>query len=158
MAKLLRGQQVYDENGTRLGVTIFYLVGGDLRTGWLSEADITGLTLAQIKALAQSVADADPGLPGETDDLFNFADEAKDDFDNLPGWATWTGAEAEDYVHSLIFNGDDETTIHAQIDAQVTNLNTAKEAIKSIASEIIDIRNTLEKAARAIMYLRDIYQ
>lgn len=66
------------------------------------------------------------GLPDET--LFPDVTvplQAKDDFENLPGWATWTGQEAADWI-----------------DANVTDLASAKTALAAMA--------------RAIMYLRDI--
>lgn len=50
---------------------------------------------------------------------------SKDFFDQLPGWASWTGAEAA-----------------AWIDANVSNLDSA--------------RSALAKMAQAIVYLRDI--
>lgn len=50
---------------------------------------------------------------------------ASDDFESLPGWASWTGQEAADWI-----------------DANVTDLTSAKVALQAMA--------------RAIVYLRDI--
>lgn len=48
------------------GLTVLYRVGGDERGLVLSDGEINGLTLAQIKALAQTRANQDTGLPGQT--------------------------------------------------------------------------------------------
>lgn len=53
------------------------------------------------------------------------SEDAKDDFEQLPGWATWTAGEAA-----------------AWIEANVTDLASAKVALKAMA--------------KAICYLRDI--
>lgn len=64
MAKLLKAIQNYDDDLNPAGLTIRYRVGTDVRGLILSQAEIDGLSVAQIKALAQSRADADAGLPG----------------------------------------------------------------------------------------------
>lgn len=49
---------------------------------------------------------------------------SKDDFENLPGWAAWTAAEAS-----------------AWIDANVVDLASAKGALKAMAKAIVYLRN-----------------
>lgn len=51
---------------------------------------------------------------------------AKGDFENLPGWATWTAAEAE-----------------AWISANVTSLATAKIALQAMARAIVYLRDVM---------------
>lgn len=51
-------------------------------------------------------------------------DDGREGFQNLPGWATWTATEAE-----------------AWINANVTDLASAKTALKSMAKAIIHLRN-----------------
>jgi len=49
--------------------------------------------------------------------------EGKQDFANLPGWATWSAAEAEQWIED-----------------NVTNLATAKTALKAMARAIVYLR------------------
>jgi hypothetical protein len=51
---------------------------------------------------------------------------AKTNIESVPGWATWTGAEAA-----------------AWIDASVTDLTTAKTALIAMARVIVELRNAL---------------
>lgn len=81
---------------------------------------------------------------------------SKTDFKNLPNWATWTGPEAADFVHNDVLSGMDKTQVDAYIDANITDLASAKDVLKLLAEEVVDLRNIVEKAAQAIMYLRDI--
>lgn len=56
-------------------------------------------------------------------------ENAAADFENLPGWATWTATEAESWIET-----------------NVTNLATAKTALKAMAKAIVYLRNvTIEQ-------------
>lgn len=56
-------------------------------------------------------------------------DAGKLDFENLPGWATWTAAEAGDWI-----------------DANVVDLASAKTALRAMAKAIIYLRDvTIER-------------
>jgi hypothetical protein len=65
MTKLIKAIRDFDEEFQPAGLKIFYRVGSDVRTLLLSAADIEGLSAAEIRALAQSLADADTGLAGD---------------------------------------------------------------------------------------------
>lgn len=54
-------------------------------------------------------------------------EEARDWGTNLPGWATWTAQQAVDYV-----------------EANVTDLATAKAALKAMAKAIVYLRDHTE--------------
>ena len=69
MAKLIKAIRGLDENFQPSGLTITYRVGSDVRTLLLSESDITGLSAVEIRMLAQSRADADTGLAGDTNEV-----------------------------------------------------------------------------------------
>ena len=69
MARLLKAIVNRDETGSLDGLIIVYRVNGDERTLFLSESDIDGLTAQQVRALAQTRADADPGAAGEPVEL-----------------------------------------------------------------------------------------
>jgi len=89
-------------------------------------------------------------------------------FDAMPNWATWSGDEAEAYVHDSILLGQTQAQVDAWIDAQITDLTTAnlaqinarmaaiRIALKTIAAGLITTRTVLSGLARAIMYLRDV--
>jgi ABC-type uncharacterized transport system ATPase subunit len=91
------------------------------------------------------------------------AQQAKGDFRNLPGWATWSGQEAADYLHDNILNGMTKAEAEAWIDANVGGANLAavlvsvRTALKLLAGAVIDGRDLgHQNEAKAIMYLRDI--
>ena len=77
-------------------------------------------------------------------------------FRTIPNWATWTPQEAEDFVHGDILNGMTKAEVEAWVDANVTTLATAKNALELIGGELIDLRNVCEKLALSVMYLRNI--
>lgn len=81
---------------------------------------------------------------------------AKLAFWNLPNWATWTGAQASQYVHDTVLAGWDKAALDSYVDANVTNIATAKTALKQLGEELIDLRATCERLAEAVMYLRDV--
>lgn len=82
---------------------------------------------------------------------------AKIDFSKLPGWAAWTGEEAADYISQDVLAGMTKVEIDAWVETNVTNLATAKTALKLIGSELVDLREICQNLARAVMYLRDIF-
>jgi len=74
----------------------------------------------------------------------------------LGDWATWQPQQAQDYVNTEILNGWDKTTIDDWIDTNVTNIATAKTALKLLAGNIITIRAILGIISKVILYIRDI--
>ena len=76
-------------------------------------------------------------------------------FEGLPDWAEYTAAEAVAAIHGAIFAGATLATVNAQIDALPATIAGMKTGLKSAAAEIITIRATMEKMAKAIVYLRD---
>lgn len=81
---------------------------------------------------------------------------ALDGFKNLPDYATWTPNEAEQYVTNTVLNGWDKTAANSWIDANVTNIESARTAMKQLAGAIIDIRKILSLVAKMLMWLRNI--
>lgn len=65
-------------------------------------------------------------MPGVVFPDLNAAESAKADFESLPGWATWTGAEAADWIES-----------------NVIDLATAKIAMKRMARAIVHLRDVV---------------
>lgn len=112
----------------------------------------------------QAVIDAhDPNAlsNGEQDQVYRdenevLAQTSKTSFRNIPNWATWTPTEGETYVHDTVLSGMDVAQIEAWIDTNVTSLAEAKDALKLIGGELVDLRNICEKLALAVLYLRDI--
>ncbi len=82
-------------------------------------------------------------------------DQAADDFEALPGWATWTAEEAEAFIHDSVFNGNDLTTVQAQIDALPANIAGMRAGLKNAADAIIQLRANQERIVKAIVLLRD---
>jgi len=84
------------------------------------------------------------------------AEQAKIDFRNLPGWSTWTPDEAAAAVREAVLNGMDVATLDAWVDANVTNLAEAKDALKLIGEQVIALRTATETLAKAVEMLRII--
>jgi hypothetical protein len=84
------------------------------------------------------------------------ADAAKTAFRNLPNWATWTAAEASGYVHSDVLGGWTKAQLDSYVDTNVTNIATARTALKQLGEELIDLRAICERLAEAVVYLRDV--
>ena len=83
-------------------------------------------------------------------------DAARTGWKYLGDWATWQPQQAQDYVNTEILNGWDKTTIDDWIDTNVTNIATAKTALKLLAGNIITIRAILGIISKVILYIRDI--
>src|SRR4030067_1185918 len=75
---------------------------------------------------------------------------------NLPNWATWTPEEAEACVNADILSGMTKVEIEGWIETNVTNLDTAKTALKLVGGEIVDLRLICSKMAYSIMLLRNV--
>lgn len=76
-------------------------------------------------------------------------------FDGLPDWAAYTTTEAVAAIHNAIFSGATLATVNAQIDALPVTIAGMKTGLKAVVAEIITIRATMEKMAKAVVYLRD---
>jgi hypothetical protein len=106
------------DEGVKIPSYLFPLpVGWD---GWTRQEKIDWAT-AQVETVLLSHL-----FVGET---VTFPDQAKPvegkkDYSNLPGWATWTGQEAADWI-----------------DTNVTDLASAKVVLESMAKAIIYIRD-----------------
>lgn len=81
---------------------------------------------------------------------------AKNKWMALPNYATWTAEEAEAYIESQIFSGWTQAQIDLWIDTNVTNIATAKTALKTLTVEIMDLKEIVKKTAYLLMLLRDI--
>jgi len=90
--------------------------------------------------------------------------QTREDFHKLPGWATWTGQQASDYIRGAVLNGMNKAEVEAWVDANITGTTVTqlrtqtKAALKQIGGELIDLREIAQKLAQAIMYLRDMQQ
>lgn len=84
------------------------------------------------------------------------AQAAKIVFRNLPNWATWTDVEAISYVTNAVLNGWTKAQLDTYVDTNVTNIATAKTALKQLGEELIDLRDICTKLAQAVILLRDI--
>jgi len=78
------------------------------------------------------------------------------DIESLPNWATWTPAQARDYVKTNVLNGQTIAQVEAWIDANVSTIAQARTALKLIATNIIALREILSVVAQAVLLLRDI--
>ena len=81
---------------------------------------------------------------------------ALDGFKNLPNYATWTPAEAETHVTDAVLNGWTVAEANAWIDTNVTDMASAKTALKQIAGAVIDLRKMLSLVVKMLMWLRNI--
>ncbi len=74
----------------------------------------------------------------------------------LPGWATYTAAEAQAAIDGAVLGGQTKAQLEAWVDANVTNIASARTALKQVGDALIDLRTLCEKLAMAVVYLRDI--
>lgn len=87
--------------------------------------------------------------------------QAKIDFRTLPGWASWTGQQAADYVHNAIHNGMTVQELDAWIDTNITGttvpqiLASVRAAFKQLVRADLAGRDISEKNATGTMFLRD---
>jgi len=82
--------------------------------------------------------------------------QARNNFMGLPNWAIWTSQEASNFVISDIVSGMTKTQLEAWIDTNVVSLATAKDALKLIGDELIDLRTICANMAKMLIYLRDV--
>jgi len=119
--------------------------------------------LAANQAEAQALIDA--GQYNETVAGQVKAVEARQLFDNLPDWATWSSQQAAEALRTGILAGMTKVEARAAIDAQIAaapqnlaGLVTAlAQIVKTLSDAVIDGRDLGDQnEAQAIMFLRDI--
>ena len=74
----------------------------------------------------------------------------------MPNWATWTPDEGRQAVQANVLNGYDKAQLDAYIDTNVSNIASAKTALKLLGEAVIDLREIVGVMAQAILLLRDI--
>ena len=84
------------------------------------------------------------------------ADVSKESFKEMPNWATWTPDEGRQAVQANVLNGYDKAQLDAYIDTNVSNIASAKTALKLLGEAVIDLREIVGVMAQAILLLRDI--
>src|SRR5688572_13749361 len=87
--------------------------------------------------------------------IFTYAADLSN-FDNLPDWANWTPAQAENHVLNAILNGRTLEEVDADIDGLPATVAGMRAGLHSVADALIDTRTVLIKMARAIIYLRGV--
>ena len=120
-----------------------------LDTDWNSHSVVDG----QLLRSGVSVTINPPGEEWIADET---AVSSRTGWKDLGNWSTWEAQQAQDYVNAEIRNGWDKTTIDDWIDSNVTNIATAKTALKLLAGNIITIRAILGIISKVILYIRDI--
>jgi hypothetical protein len=110
--------------------------------------------LAGHQAEAQQLIDA--GQYNETVARQVKAVEARQLFESLPDWATWTGQQAADYIHANVLSGMTPDQVEAWVNANVTTLAMAKTGLILVGRELADLRDICERQAQAILFLRDV--
>lgn len=142
----------------------------DTPIGAIEFAAPANLTAIEIKAqlyayLPESVTwTPDAWTDAEWDAAVSVRPAARTDLAALPGWATWTGQQASDYIRGAVLNGMNKAEVEAWVDANITGTTVTqprtqlKAALKPVAGEMIDQREIVQRAAQAIMYLRDMQQ
>ena len=82
---------------------------------------------------------------------------ARTGWKDLGDWiVTFTPDEAELYVRNQIFDGIEPSALDTWIDTNVTDLASARTALKFIGANIMTIRTILSIIAKVILYIRDI--
>lgn len=84
------------------------------------------------------------------------AEQAAIDFRTLPGWASWTGAEAADYINGQVLSGMTPDQVEAWVRVNITSFDKAITGFILVGRELAELRAVREQMARAIMYLRDV--
>ena len=102
--------------------------------------------------LAERAADQ-----AERDLVANTENNAITKYSQLPEWAkTGTAEDAEIYINENILNGQSEAEINAWIDANVTNIASAKAALKQIASALVAMRTLFILVTKLLLFIRDL--
>ena len=96
-------------------------------------------------------------LDAEETQLEENEDTARTGWKDLGDWiVTFTPDEAELYVRNQIFDGIEPSALDIWIDTNVTDLASARTALKFIGANIMTIRTILGIIAKVILYIRDI--
>lgn len=124
------GIYVYAEPGPQIGLRFRHSGMDwdetvDIPAGWDAMDRSAKLDWCQTKA-EEIAAELDVPLPSAVEVFPDIAaqDSAKDGFDGLPGWASWTPAEAEAWVN-----------------ANVTDLPSARTTMGRMAAAIMFLRD-----------------
>ena len=95
--------------------------------------------------------------PGEEWIADETAVSSRTGWKDLGDWiVTFTPDEAELYVRNQIFDGIEPSALDIWIDTNVTDLASARTALKFIGANIMTIRTILGIIAKVILYIRDI--
>lgn len=137
-----------------------FKIGGFAGDGLYRLADLSRETTSPADWLAANQVEAqaaiDGGVFNEEHDLQRRAGIAVVDFRNLPGWASWTGQQAADYINGQILSGMTPDQVEAWVRANVTSFDKAVTGFILVGRELAELRAVCEQMARAIMYLRDV--
>lgn len=161
---------VYKVGETQISATL-EVAPGIFRSGVFALADIAGYP-GDLPAARQWIIDHLPAYqPGQAitpdgdiitlplpqrHESLDIDTAAATELANLPGWATWSGAEAAAYINNKVLSGMTPDQVEAWVNANVTKLTTAKTAVILVGRELAELRAVCEQMARAIMYLRDV--
>ena len=169
---------VYKVGETQISETL-EVAPGIFRSGVFALADIAGYP-GDLPAARQWIIDHLPAYqPGQAitpdgdiitlplpqrHESLDIDTAAATELANLPGWATWSGAEAAEALRAGILAGMTKTEARTAIDAQLPPTLTAAEfraaviqVLKTLSDAVIDGRDLgHQNEARAIMYLRDV--
>jgi hypothetical protein len=149
--------QQQDENNPALW---HFKIGGIAQDGLYRLADLSRETTSPADWLAANGTEAqaaiDAGVYNETVARQVKAVEARQLFESLPDWATWTGQQAADYIHANVLSGMTPDQVEAWVNANVTTLATAKTGLILAGRELADLRDICERQAQAILFLRDV--
>jgi hypothetical protein len=116
--------------------------------------------------IAGIIAAHDPAahIPISPDEIAN----AKRDFMLLPNWSTWTPQEGQNYIVANVWQGYTKTQANTWIDSTIVNITTAnvtqintqlgnvRTTFKAVAGAVIDLRDMMAVAVKAILFLRDV--
>ena len=93
----------------------------------------------------------------EQEQLVAMESAARIGWKDLGDWiVTYTPNDAELYVRNQIFDGINQDGLDDWIDTNVTNIATAKIALKQMGANILTIRTFLGVVVKVILYIRDI--
>ena len=93
----------------------------------------------------------------ESDLVTNTEADAVTRYSQLPTWAkTGTADEAETYIINQIFSGQTNAQVDVWIDANVTNIATAKTALKQVAGAIFKMRDLFILTSKLLIFIRDL--
>ena len=124
---------------------------------------ITGEDIEESAAAIQAVIDAHVPDPlyfpedRERAEIKTAETNAVTEYATLPDWIkTLTAQEANDYINGEIWNGMTIDQIEDYIDANVTNIASAKVVLKQIAGAVLAIRGFFIITIKLLIYIRDL--